>query len=218
MRTKVFLFATALLAGLCACAGPSGRGAAVGPTDPHLAGEYTIPTEDEKILDDAIALQRRGDLEQAHELVETLPTNSPARLDKRFDIVTSAWSDERAKVIGKQITKGATFGPIGGGPVLQDDSPEGPKTALQAASFEKIVDKERALLRKRCFKVGSTPTDFKLSVNVDHEGVVRGSSFDHLNGDRAVAECVKAQVLTWKFPASTMGGDFSTTLYFRPGP
>jgi hypothetical protein len=211
MKTTFLLLTVALAA--ASCGGPKGRGPEAPPTNVGRAGSFTIPAADEKILTDALALKRSGDLAGAFRLVETLPPASPARLDNRYDEITNAWSDERAKQVGKEISGGATFGPVGGGPSTKE---EGPTTALDASTFDKVVEKERVALRKECFKAGSASTDFALSIHVDSTGEVRDVLIDNLKGDRSVADCVRSQAYGWKFPTSTIGGDFTTTMYFRP--
>lgn len=211
MKTKLLILTVALCAAGC---GPRGRGPEATPTNVGRATTFTIPAADEKILADALAKKRSGDLAGAFRLAESLPVDSPARLDDRYDEITNAWSDQRSKEIGKQITdSSAKLGTVGAGPSKFD---EGPKAALDAATFDGVVEKQRIALRKECFKEGTSATDFAMSVHVDSTGEVRDVLIDNLKGDRTVSDCVRSQAYNWKFPASTIGGDFTTTMYFRP--
>jgi hypothetical protein len=212
MKTKLLLFTVALVA--AGCGGPKGRGPEAPPTNVGRASTFTIPAADEKILTEALAKKRAGDLAGAFRLAESLPVDSPARLDDRYDEITSAWSDQRSKEIGRQIAESSSkLGTVGAGPSKFGD---GPKTALDAGTFDKVVEKERVGLRNECFKTGTAATDFAMSVHVDSSGAVRDVLIDDLKGDRAVADCVRSQAYNWKFPPSTIGGDFTTTMYFRP--
>ena len=78
---------------------------------------------------------------------------------------------------GKQIAADAKLGTVGPGPSKFGD---GPKTALDASTFDRVVEKERAGLRRECFKSGSTATDFSVSINVDSTGEVRDVLIDNL--------------------------------------
>jgi hypothetical protein len=210
MKTKLLLLTVALVAAGC---GPRGRGPEAAPTNVGRANTFTIPAADEKILADALAKKRAGDLAGAFRLAESLPVDSPARLDDRYDEITTAWSDQRSKEIGKQIAADAKLGTPAAGPSKFED---GPKTALDAGTFDKVVERERVALRNECFKNGTAATDFAMSVHVDSSGEVRDVLIDNLKGDRSVADCVRSQAYNWKFPTSTIGGDFTTTMYFRP--
>ncbi|MGZ5970002.1 MAG: hypothetical protein ACXWP4_20155 [Polyangiales bacterium] len=208
MKT-ILLFTVALVA--AGCGGRAGE-----PPPPNVAksSQSSLSPADDKTLDQALALKRSGDVAGAFRLVESLPPDSPARLDNRYDEISSAWSNERAKVVGEEISEGGGPVGIGGGPPAEVSTVG--KTRLDTATFERVMEKQRPALRAQCFKPGSQSTDFVLTVDVDSSGMVRDVIIANLKGDRSVADCVRTQSYRWKFPSSTKGGEFTTSLYFRP--
>lgn len=231
MRPRHLIALAAVAACACACAGTKGRGPE--PTT-GTAGmrPQKVSAEQEQLLDRAVKMKRSGDVDGAFQLVESLPPDSPARLDNRYDEITAAWSDKRTKQIGEDFTLHGAPTAIGGGPQSSPSTPSGepappttggndamqnaPHTStLDSITIDRLVQQKQAPLRNTCYANSDVPTSFILAFHIDANGNVRDPDAVDVRGDETVARCVRAQVRRWTFPASAEGGDYTVRMIFR---
>jgi len=178
-------------------------------SDPRVpASAAALAADEEQTLATAVAMKRSGDPDAAWKLLEALPVSSPARLDRRYTEVMSAWVDARTGELPSPIAAGK-----GGGPPAFSVEAGQPPSALSADEIEGIVASKRPMLRHACFG-DSRPTSFLLELRIDEEGRVVGATTSGVKGDALVAACVGKHAQSWTFPKNLEGAQHKTRFMF----
>ena len=100
----------------------------------------------------------------------------------------------------------------GGGPTTEVFT-DGP-ARLDPARADRLVEARKDEWRYDCYSPDVGVTSFIIDTRVAPDGRVERATTASVNGDRGVAECVRARVEKMTFPQSTEGGVHTFTFLF----